>query len=417
METSYPIIIIGGGVAGLSCARYLQQAGRECLILEAAEAVGGRVRTDLHEGFRLDRGFQILLTSYPEAKRLLDYDSLDLQAFRSGAIIRQESRTDGFTEMPNPLKEPLGVFKALSAPVGSLADKMRLVELMRDVNDVTRAEDFFKDADTSTLNYLQDYGWSDEMIANFFRPFFGGVFLENELATSSNFFRFVFKQFYNGDAVIPAKGMQAIPEQMATKLPTGTVRLNAPVARIEGQTVVLANGETLRADKLVIATDAATADRLLGKEVEREYNVTTCTYFAAERSPSTKKMIVLNPHQLSAVDHMCVPSDVASDYAPGGQSLISVSTMGLELSDEAKLAEDIKMELSEWFGEDVRSWKHLRSYHLPQALIRFEAGSRGELLQLTPNLYRCGDYTAYPSLNAAMQTGREVAEMITLSAL
>lgn len=414
METSYPIVIIGGGVAGLSCARYLQQMGQKSLILEAADAVGGRVRTDMHDGFRLDRGFQILLTSYPEAKRLLDYDALHLQAFRSGAIIRQEdSGSNGFTEMPNPLKEPLGVFKALAAPVGSLADKLRLVELMRDVNEVTRAEDFFKDDDISTLHYLQDYGWSQEMIANFFRPFFGGVFLENELITSSNFFRFVFKQFYNGDAVVPAKGMQAIPEQLAAKLPADSLRFNTPVAAIEGQTVRLENGETIRADNIIVATDAATADRLLGNKQQREYNVTTCTYFAAERSPSPQKMIVLNPHQLSAVDHLCVPSDVAPDYAPAGQSLVSVSTQGLELSDETKLAEDIKMELSEWFGEEVRAWRHLRSYHLPQALVKFEAGNRGETLRLSPNLYRCGDYTAYPSLNAAMQSGREVAEMLT----
>lgn len=399
-------------MAGLTCANYLQQAGRASLILEAADAVGGRVRTDRHDGFLLDRGFQILLTSYPEAKRLLDYDALNLRAFRSGAIIRQEETNSGFTEMPNPLREPLGVFKALTAPIGSLGDKMRLVELMRDVNEVTRAEDFFKDDDTSTLHYLQNYGWSQEMIVNFFRPFFGGVFLENELETSSNFFRFVFKQFYNGDAVVPAKGMQAIPEQLAAKLPNGSLRLNAPVVAIEGQTVRLENGETILAEKIVLATDAATADRLLGNERKREYNVTTCTYFAAERSPSPKKMIVLNPHQLSAVDHLCVPSDVSPDYAPTGQSLISVSTQGLELSDKTKLADDIKMELSEWFGEDVRNWRHLRSYHLPQALVKFKAGSDHETLQLSPNLYRCGDYTAYPSLNAAMQTGREVAELI-----
>ena len=316
METSYPVIIIGGGVAGLTCARYLQQAGRECVVLEAADAVGGRVRTDLYDGFRLDRGFQILLTSYPEAKRLLDYDALDLKAFRSGAIIRQEDSPGGFTEMPNPVKEPMGVFKAMTARVGSLADKLRLVELMREVNDVTRTEDFFKDDDTSTLNYLEEYGWSPKMIAHFFRPFFGGVFLENELATSSNFFRFVFKHFYNGDAVVPAKGMQAIPEQLAAKLPAGTVRLDTPAAAIEGQTVRLESGETLRANRIVIATDAATADWLLGNKQKREYNVTTCTYFAADRSPSDKKMIVLNPHQLSAVDHLCVPSDVSPDYAP-----------------------------------------------------------------------------------------------------
>ena len=409
METSYPTVIIGAGMAGLSCARYLHQAGATPLILEASDAVGGRVRTDLVDGFRLDCGFQILLTAYPEARRLLNYDALDLQAFRSGAMIRQQG---DFTEMNNPMREPLTIFRALAAPVGTLGDKLRLVELMREVNTVARAQDFFRDEGTSTLEYLQNYGWSDDMISTFFKPFFGGVFLENDLMTSSNFFRFVFKQFYNGDAVLPAHGMQAIPQQLAAGLPAGTLRLNSPVAAVEGQTVRLENGESFRADNVVLATDAATADRLLGNKVPREYNVTTCTYFAADRSPLAKKMLVLNPNRLSVVHHLCIPSDIAPGYAPGGQSLISVSTQGLDLADDVKLAADIRLELGEWFGGEVQAWRHLRTYHLPHALLRYEAGSTPQPLQVGQNLFRCGDYTAYPSLNAAMQTGREVAELI-----
>lgn len=409
METSYPVVIIGAGVAGLTCARYLHKAGIKSIVLEAADAAGGRVRTDLVDGFRLDRGFQIFLTAYPEARRLLDYTALEFGTFRSGAMIRQEGR---FVEMTDPLKEPLTIFKTLAAPVGSLSDKLRLVELMREVNTVAKAEDFFKDDDTDTLNYLHEYGWSPKMISTFFKPFFGGVFLENDLSTSSNFFRFVFRQFYNGDAVVPAQGMQAIPEQLAAGLPAGTVRLNTPVSSVDGQVVHLANGESLRAAKVIIATDAAAADSLLGVKKEREYNVTSCTYFAANRSPSTEKMLLLNPNHFSVVHHMCVPSDVAPSYSPEGQSLISVSTQGLELVDHAKLAADIQLELGQWFGEEVKQWKHLRTYHIPEALVKFEAGSQAEPLQLGPNLYRCGDYAAYPSLNAAMQTGRQVAEMI-----
>lgn len=409
METSYPTVIIGAGMAGLTCARYLHQAGATPLILEASDAVGGRVRTDTYDGFRLDRGFQILLTAYPEARRLLNYDALNLRAFRSGAMIRQHG---SFTEMNNPMQEPLTIFKALTAPVGTLGDKLRLVELMREVNTVTRAQDFFLDEGTSTLDYLQHYGWSDDMIATFFKPFFGGVFLENDLMTSSNFFRFAFKQFYNGDAVLPARGMQAIPEQLAAGLPAGTLQLNSPVTALEGKTIHLENGEIIRADNVVLATDATTADRLLGNKVPREYNVTTCTYFAADRSPLAKKMLILNPNRLSVVHHLCIPSDIAPDYAPGGQSLISVSTQGLDLADDVKLAADIRLELGEWFGEEVQAWRHLRTYHLPHALPRYEAGSSPTTLQVADNLYRCGDYTAYPSLNAAMQTGRQVAEMI-----
>ncbi len=409
METSYPIVIIGGGIAGLTCAHYLQAAGANYLVLEASDAVGGRVRTDVLDGFRLDRGFQILLTSYPEARRILDYPALNLGSFRSGAVIRQD---DAFVEMTDPFKEPLTVLKSLTAPVGSLTDKLRLLELMQEVNRVSKTTDFFRDEDTSTVEYLHEYGWSPKMIATFFKPFFGGVFLENDLVTSSNFFRFVYKQFYNGEAVLPAGGMQAIPEQLAAGFPAGKIRLNTPVASLDGTRIQLANGESIRAGKVVLATDAATADRLLGTSGSREYNVTTCTYFAADRSPLPKKMLVLNPNRLSVVHHLCIPSDVVPSYAPEGKSLISVSTQGIELSDERKLAMDIQLELGQWFGTEVESWRHLRTYHLPQALVKFEAGSRMENLRLSADLYRCGDYTAYPSLNAAMQTGREVAEML-----
>jgi phytoene dehydrogenase-like protein len=409
METSYPVVIIGGGAAGLSCAYYLHKAGIHFLLLEASDAVGGRIRTDLVEGFRLDRGFQILLTSYPEVRQLLDFGSLQLGAFRSGAMVRTEN---GFARFPDPLREPTTIFTTLSAPIGTLEDKLRLLKLRQEVKAITQSADFFLDQDTDTLSYLQDYGWSERMISRFFRPFFGGVFLENDLVTSSNFFRFVFKQFAMGDAALPARGMQAIPDQLATGLPTGAIRLGARVASVQGQIILLENGERFKAEKVVIATDAATADGLLQEAPGREYNVTTCTYFAAPASPLAEKMLILNPHPLSVVHHMCIPSDVAPGYAPEGQSLIAVSTQGLELADDKKLAADIKLELGAWFGQDVEAWHHLRTYHLPQALVRFDAGHHPETLQLTPNLYRCGDYTAYPSLNAALQTGRQVAEKI-----
>jgi phytoene dehydrogenase-like protein len=396
-------------MAGLACARYLHKAGADFLLLEASDAPGGRVRTDLVDGFRLDRGFQILLTAYPEARRLLDYNALDLRAFRSGAMIRQEK---GFVEVTDPTREPLTVFKTLTAPVGSLADKLRLLKLMQEVNTVADTRDFFHNEDTTTLEYLQQYGWSQQMIDTFFRPFFGGVFLENELDTSSNFFRFVFKQFYNGQATLPAGGMQAIPDQLAAGLQEGSVRLNTAVASLEGSVVRLQNGERIQAGKVVVATDAHTADRLLGKASNQAHNVTTCTYFAADRSPLSKKMLVLNPNRLSVVHHLCIPSDIAPVYAPEGKTLISVSTQGLDLANEQKLTLDIRLELGQWFGVEVQNWRHLRTYHLPHALPRYEAGITHEALKLSDTLYRCGDYTAYPSLNAAMQTGREVAEMI-----
>ena len=414
-------------MAGLTCAVYLKQAGVDALLLDAADDVGGRIRTDVVDGFRLDRGFQILLTAYPEARRLLNYESLDLQRFRSGALIRDHAPDTSayWMTLLNPLQEPFSVFQTLASPVGALGDKLRILALMRRTLKLP-TDELFRQTPTTTLALLHEIGFSDRMIDRFFRPFFGGVFLEDALTTSSNFFEFCFRMFFSGDAAVPARGIGAIPRQLADRLSPAQIRLRALVRRIDGNTVVFDSGETLTGGAVVLAVDAAQAAVLLGASAPgdagsggRSFNHTTCTYFAASKSPEsipTKKLLMLNPQRSSAVHNLAVMSDVAPDYAPAGQTLISVSTQGLEVVNEAALTERIRLELVDWFGADVRTWRHLRTYHLPHALPSYNPSNSDSVaekpLKLTESLYQCGDQMTYPSLNAAMQTGREVAEMI-----
>ncbi len=444
-STDSPVLIVGAGMAGLTCAVYLKQAGIDALLLDAADGVGGRVRTDLVDGFRLDRGFQILLTAYPEAQRLLNYDALDLQRFRSGALIRdqQPHAPARWMTLLNPFQEPFSVFQTLISPIGTLLDKVRIFELMRQTQALS-IDELFRQTPTTTLAMLQKMGFSDGMIARFFRPFFGGVFLEDTLTTSSNFFEFCFRMFFAGDAALPAQGIGAIPAQLAARLLPEQIRLKTRVRRIDGNTVTLDASETITGRAVVLAVDAAQAAVLLGPSSPgpsspgpsspdtRLFNHTTCTYFAAPRSPGDDairagKLLMLNAQRSSAVHNLAVISDVAPDYAPanpddGLQTLISVSTQGLDRVDEAALAARIRLELTDWFGPDVSTWRHLRTYHLPQALPSYEPPRSGtgeasgfQRLKLSESLYQCGDQTAYPSLNAAMQTGREVAEMILRS--
>jgi phytoene dehydrogenase-like protein len=403
------VIIIGAGIAGLTCAKYLKDRGIQSLILEASDGVGGRVKTDVHEGFLLDRGFQILLTAYPEAQRLLNYQTLDLQAFKSGAIIRDIQNND-FSIMANPFKEPSKIWSSLTSNVGTLADKMRILRLILETGNVQ--EEVFENKSISTIEYLRNYGFSDNMIQQFFRPFFGGVFLENELSTSANFFKYIFGKFYEGDAAIPAKGIEQIAKQIEKLLYIGTVKLNTKVVRIDGNRVYLDNGDRLFGEKIVLATDGFQADKLLGKIAERKFNATTCTYFSANHSPLKEQMLVLNPNRSSMVHNLCVPSDIAPAYAPDGKSLISVSTQGFNLYDEHELAKNIKRELTTWYGNQVQDWQYLKTYHIPQALPNFDQSHIDNSLKISDILYQCGDATAYPSLNAAMATGRKVAEMI-----
>ncbi|MBO0360355.1 FAD-dependent oxidoreductase [Hymenobacter sp. BT186] len=410
-----PVVIIGAGMAGLTCANYLHRAGVPVVVLEATEAVGGRVRTDVTaDGFRLDHGFQVLLTKYPEVQRMMDYGALDLKAFRSGAVIRLPDGRE--TTLQNPLQNPLAAFPALTSPIGTLADKLRILSLVQHVRNHS-SEELLAHPATDTLTFLRRYGWSEQIIDTFFRPFFGGVFLDRSLTTASNFFEFVFQQFVEGEAAVPALGIQQIPEQLAKRLPAGSVRLNSPVETVEGTTVRLRGGETLAAAAVVVATDGDTTARLLPHLPQLHataWRRTTCTYFAAPASPGRQdKLLRLNAAPGQMAHNVCFPSDVAPEYAPPGQTLVSVSTHGEHHLPETTLVAMLHAELMLWFGDEVAQWKHLRTYHIPHALPVYANGpAQHQELQLSSTLYRCGDYTAYPSLNAAMASGRQVAERI-----
>jgi protoporphyrinogen oxidase len=406
------IVIIGAGIAGLTCAKYLKDNGIEAMVLEASDGIGGRVRTDIVDGFILDRGFQVLLTAYPEAVKLLNYNDLRFRKLPSGANVRQGNE---FFIMPNPLKDIWTAPQALAAPVGNLWDKLKVLQLNLSVSNVTEPSVSSSKKTETTLQFLQNYGYSDKIINRFFRPFFRGVFLEKNLDTEASFFKFLFHQFAKGDVVIPEKGMQAIPEQIAAHLSPNQIRLNTPVERIEGKTIFLKNGEAIVADKIVLATDANMAAHLLGTTTKTEFNSTDCLYFETDKLLKTNTntpFLIINANSEELIDHLIILSDIAPSYAPSGKTLISVSVVGKNTLSDSALQEKIKMELVQWFGENY-SWNHLRTYRIPEALPQYFPDSPAHKpLKINDFTFQCGDYTAYPSLNAAMKTGREVAEFL-----
>jgi phytoene dehydrogenase-like protein len=429
LPSSKPIVIIGAGMAGLACATWLHRAGRAVQLFDAASAVGGRVRTDVTpEGFRLDRGFQVLQTNYPEARRIFDYGALRLKCFRSGAVIRLADGRE--TTVENPLQRPLAAFSALASPIGTLPDKLRILSLARHVMKYTPAELLDRPA-VDTLTFLQRYGWSEQIINSFFKPFFGGVFLDRDLGTASNFFEFIFQQFLTGDVAIPALGIQQLPEQLAARLPEGTVHLRTPVAGIvDGTQVRLTSGQVVQASAVVLATDGLTSLRLLAgrsgnpddtastqaASFHTAARITTCTYFATNggHSPGRNdKLLRLNACSGALAHNLSFPSDVSGAYAPAGRALVSVSTHGERSLSEAEITAGLREELAVWFGPVARQWEHLRSYRIAAALPVYLPGQPArQPLKLAENLYRCGDWAAYPSLNGALATGREVAEAL-----
>jgi len=265
------------------------------------------------------------------------------------------------------------------------------------------------------LQQLQDLGFSAAMIDRFFRPFLGGIFLEADLQTSSRMFEFVFRMFALGDACLPDRGMEAIPQQLAAGLPAGKIQLGTRVIEVQGGSLRLESRETLQTRAIVVAVEGPTAAELLGQAKPPSGQGVTCLYFAAEQPPVQEPVLVLNGEGQGPVNNFCVPSMVAPSYAPPGQHLVSATVLGIPERDDAGLQADVLQQMAGWFGPVVKSWRHLRTYRIPYALPRQvpPALSPPEReVRRQPSVFVCGDHCDNASIQGAMVSGGRAAEAV-----
>jgi phytoene dehydrogenase-like protein len=408
-DQSADVVVIGAGLSGLCCARRLIEKGVSCRILEASDDVGGRIRSEIVDGFTLDRGFQVFLTAYPEAQRVLDYDALGLGKFEPGALIRYRGR---FHRFADPWRRPRWAAESMLAPVGSLSDKVRIGRLRRRLMH-SELSTIYRRPEKTTLNALREFGFSQRIIDRFFRPFFSGVFFESDLYTSSRMFEFVFKMFAMGDTALPAGGMARIPRQLAASLPPDTIQFGRRVVAIDEGSVTLLGGERISAKAVVVAVERGAAARLTNAIPLREDNGTLCLYFAAPKPPIEDPTLVLNGDGEGPVNNLCVPSQVAADYAPPNQSLVCVSVPQHFEQAAAGIVESVLRQCHDWFGAQVHCWRHLRTYriaHATPALIPPALDPVEKPVRLSPSVYVCGDHRETASMNGAMRSGRRAAE-------
>jgi phytoene dehydrogenase-like protein len=423
---SYPVLIVGAGLSGLTCALRLHQAGIPVHVIEASDGVGGRVRTDRVDGFLLDRGFQVYLSAYPQAGELLDLEALELQAFEPGAIVYDGK---GLKRVMDVFRRPRYLIGSALSSIGSLADKMR-VALLRFQTLGSSEEEIRDHRDQSTESFLREFGFSEKMINGFFRCFYGGIFLETELRTSSRMFEFTFKMFSQGSATLPARGMGSIPLQLARRLPAETIRINSPATSVTCSSVTLANGSVLQGSHVVLATQASQTSELIPSFSSRapQWRSVTNVYYAADKSPLKEAIITLNGSSKGLVNNVCVPSDVSPLYAPEGKSLISVSLLGLHRDEH--IPNEVKKELAAWFGEQVDGWQHLRTDIIKHALpeqapeenqqndTEADTGDQTEapkgFLKID-DIMICGDHTTSASIEGAIISGNQTAAAVLSS--
>lgn len=405
------IYIVGAGLSGLIAALELEKAGFSPIILEASDSIGGRMKTDEVDGFLLDHGFQVLNTAYPEAKKYLDFQALYLKTFEPGAVIFEGKDSYIITD---PMRNPLKIVGMAFSKVGTFLDKVKMLSLTQELKKKSN-EEIFNEISLPTHQYLRDYGFSDQIISNFFKPFFRGIFLEKHLNTSSRMFEFVFKMFALGNAAVPEKGMGEIPAMIRRQLSKTQIYFNSPVSQVGGTTIQLANGETLEADRIIIAVQPDKVMKQLQGQFAPAHQVINL-YFSLQKSFMARPMIGLLPGD-HLINNIVFMDDVSKAYSENGRALLSVSVLESELG-EKELIKAVQAELQEISGVNAEYFKFVRAYHIPYALPNLDDPKYSIPMtecKITDHVYLAGDYLLNGSINAAMTSGRIAAEAVVHS--
>ncbi|MCC5946132.1 MAG: FAD-dependent oxidoreductase [Bernardetiaceae bacterium] len=414
------VIIIGGGLAGISAARQLRMRGYDCAILEASDRLGGRLKTDVHEeGFRLDRGFQILLDAYPECRAELDYEALNLKKFLPGALIHDYDKEKIYT-IGDPFRQINSLIPTLTAPTGRFTDKIRMLLVKTIIEGKDIGEIFEQQPELNTYQALRkDYKFDKKIINFFFKPFFSGIFLENDLSSSRRMFDFVFKMLSKGNATLPALGIEEIPKQLAAFLPPAWIHTQNAATSIRGNTVSTKNKQKFVGKRILIATEPNSFLEKYYPKAPQKGNGTFCFYFATREVPFATANIGLLPSSRSLITNFTVLSNISADYAPQGQHLIAVSinddTKGSK--DTKKMIAAIKTDLGRWYN--TKEWRWIKTYHIPYALPiqKTVRNTYDPLYKVSDKIFLAGDYLLHGSIEGAMRSGRLAAEAIVQSGL
>jgi phytoene dehydrogenase-like protein len=399
------VVIVGGGLAGLAAARRLDRAGVEWLLVEASDRIGGRVTTDIIDGWRLDRGFQVLNTAYPRIPALIDVGALDMRYFTSGVLVR---RGGELHRLENPLHEPLAAAKTLTSGVGTLADRLKFAALATRCATMPAAR-LLQEREITTQQMLRKAGLSHRMIEEVLRPFLSGVLADRSLDTSSHVFAMLLRSFTRGRLGVPAAGMAALPAAVAGPLPYPQLLIGARTLSL-GPGMVVTEGGEIRCRAVVVATDPPTAAQLLPQLPAPDMHGLTTFYFGADRAPLDEPTLLLDGDRREIIANTVVVSNAAPEYAPSGKSLIAASVVGVSAPSSASEAV-IRVELARMYGQPTDSWELLKVASIPDALpsARVPQANLRKPVDLGDGLFVAGDHRDSPSIQGALAGGWRTA--------
>ncbi|MDP9118593.1 MAG: FAD-dependent oxidoreductase [Actinomycetota bacterium] len=397
------VAVVGAGLAGLTAARVLCDAGLAVAILEAGDEPGGRVRTDRVDGILLDRGFQLLNAAYPQFRRV-DLAPLRLQEFDAGVVIAHGGVRSIASD---PRRSPRDLAATARLPLGSVREKLACLRWALEVGygPPRRIKGRRDESLEATLRRRRING---RLADGVLRPFLAGVLGEEELRTSTVLAELLVRAFVRGTPALPTAGMRALPDQLASALPTGVLHRNVTVRAVTDAQVATDRG-TVRTRAVVVAADPRSAAALAGMPAPQMRSLTTF-YHRADESPSTRALLHVDADRRGPAVNTAVVTNAAPTYAPG-QCLIATTVLGSDAGPKMEAA--ARRHAGIIYGVDPAGWELLASYPIADALPDTPPGTPlRKPVRLSPSLFVAGDHRDTPSLQGAMVSGRRAASAV-----
>lgn len=411
----HQVVIVGAGIAGLSCARVLEEHDVDFIIIEGSDRPGGRIKTDRFEGYQFDHGFQVLQTGYPDIANHLDLSRLDLSVFPAGVAVHAG---DAFHVFADPRRHPAQVLSSLTSSIGSITDRLRLMKLVRSLVSQPM-EQIFDDPEEGAGDFLRRYGFSESFITGFFTPFFGGACLDTSMSGSSRILKYLTRLFATGDAALPAEGMEAISRQLAESIPEQKIYCRHEVSGVHEGRVSLTDGRVFEAEMIVLAVSQAMTARLLQIDIPKSTVGEACVYFSADwQPPLPHPFLVLNGEGRGPVNNIAFPSLVSPGYAPPGKTLIAAVVLGARYLQHPHMVDLVRKQCTDWFGPEVGAWEHLRTQVISHALPTQDPPTVNPYSApepFAPGIRICGEYGSLPGLQWALMSGERTGRSIVAS--
>ena len=411
MSESCDVLVIGAGLAGLQCARELQASGRDVQVWEAADDVGGRIRTDEVDGFLVDRGFQVLNPAYPAVRRWVDVEALRIKPFGAGIGVRLDDR---LAVLAHPIREP----QQLAATLRSgLLNPASLTRLARWAAPALGRPARIKTAPDQPLREALDRAGVTGSLRAVVDRFYAGVLLEDGGDTSNDFALLLLRMFVLGAPGLPVAGMQALPRQLAAGLKIRTHARVESVVPGAGGVAVHAEGASVRAAAVVVATDPVSAGALTAVQAPAMKGVVTWWY-AAPEPPIALDMLCVDgrPRPGGPLVNVAVMTAAAPSYAPPGRHLLQASAL-LHPGQDAPTEQEARRHSAEIFGSSASGWEVVARHEIDHALptqlppLRLE-----QPLKVASGVIVCGDHRDSASIQGALVSGHRAARHVLADA-